>query len=222
MSSANSLTSASSSSPPPSTFSPAHVVHISTERLLLRDIQHSDADRMFEMDSDERVLASLFGIPAPKSLEVTKSYIDMIHDQYSRNGFGRWAVVEKSNPDLFIGWAGLKIEKNVNGHESFIDLGYRFIPEYWNKGYASEASIALVAYGFKVLKVDKICAYIEEGNHSSRKVAERAGLHLESIFPSEHGTNKMEWWLELSAEEYYHNQKVIANSSHVELTHVEK
>lgn len=54
----------------------------------------------------------------------------MVRQQYVDNGIGRWAVVEKES-GLFIGWAGLKIETNVNDHASFYDLGYRFLPEFW-------------------------------------------------------------------------------------------
>lgn len=90
----------------------------------------SDCQRLFLMDADVRVLATLFGCSAPNTVEDSSRAIEMIIQQYADNGIGRWAVIEKES-GLFIGWAGLKIEKNVNGHNSFYDLGYRFIPEYW-------------------------------------------------------------------------------------------
>jgi hypothetical protein len=62
---------------------------------------------------------------------------------------------------VFIGWAGLKKENNVNDDKSFIDLGYRLLSKYWGQGYATEACQGLVAYGFKVLKLEKIYAYCE-------------------------------------------------------------
>ena len=62
------------------------------------------------------------------------------------------------------------------------------------KGYATEASRALVAYGFKMLGVDKICAYIESNNTASSRVAEKAGLKVVSTFP---GYRMEELWLEM-------------------------
>lgn len=103
---------------------------ITTQRLVLRDLEPSDCDRMYLMDSDPRVFATLFGCTPPTTVEDTSKAIDMVRKQYVDNGIGRWAVVEKES-GLFIGWAGLKIETNVNGHESFYDLGYRLIPEFW-------------------------------------------------------------------------------------------
>jgi RimJ/RimL family protein N-acetyltransferase len=85
---------------------------------------------MFLMDADPRVLATLFGCTPPSTVEDSSRGIAMVRKQYVENGIGRWAVIEKDS-GLFIGWAGLKIESNVNGHESFYDLGYRFIPEFW-------------------------------------------------------------------------------------------
>ena len=104
--------------------------HISTLRLILQDLEPTDCDRLFKMDSDPRVFATLFGVTPPTTVEESSQAIEMVRKQYVDNGIGRWAVIEKES-GLFIGWAGLKIERNVNGHDSFYDLGYRFIPEYW-------------------------------------------------------------------------------------------
>ena len=154
------------------------------------------------MDSDPRVYATLFGVVPPTTKEETTKQINMIHAQYEKNGIGRWAVVEKAS-GLYIGWAGIKIEHDVNVHDTFFDLGYRFIPEFWGMGYATETSKALVAYGFKVLnkvqQVDKICAYVESENIGSRKVAEKAGLKLVSTFV---GDRMDEWWLEIRPDEF--------------------
>lgn len=63
-----------------------------------------------------------------------------------------------------------------------------------NKGYATEACRALVAYGFKVLNLEKICAYVESDNTASRHVAEKAGLRVVDTFP---GERVEELWLEV-------------------------
>lgn len=68
------------------------------------------------------------------------------------------------------------------------------------KGYATEASRALVAYGFKVLNVDKICAYIEADNTGSSRVAEKAGLRTVSTF---HGYRMKELWMEIQQSEFH-------------------
>jgi ribosomal-protein-alanine N-acetyltransferase len=151
-----------------------------TERLFFRELIASDDEAMFEMDSDPQVHLYLGNNPV-KDIGQVRAAIAGIQGQYLTNGIGRWAVILKETGE-FIGWAGLKLEKNVNGHEQFYDLGYRFIQRHWGKGYASEAAVAFVDYGFNVMKLEKINAYTDFPNAASRKVLEKAGLtHIETF-----------------------------------------
>jgi ribosomal-protein-alanine N-acetyltransferase len=67
-------------------------IHITTDKLILRDMEISDADRMFYMDTNPRVLEFLFGVDPPVDIDQTKDIIKMIRQQYKDNGCGRWAV----------------------------------------------------------------------------------------------------------------------------------
>ena len=182
-------------------YQPTHLsmsaVHITTDRLILRDLIDDDCDAMHDMDSHP-LLIEATGEHIPSDKSETLKHIRNIRKQYEANGFGRYAVILKDTEE-FLGWAGLKLEKNVNGHETFIDLGYRLLPRFWGKGYATEAGRALVSYGFEVLKVDRICAYVESNNHASRRVAEQCGLRVTGGFE---GERMREWWLELDKSEY--------------------
>lgn len=133
------------------------------------------------MDSDPIVHKYIMNKPLIHIGE-SRAYIENVMEQYRRNGIGRYAVVLKETSE-FIGWAGLKIETNVNGREKFFDLGYRFIPRFWNKGYATEASSAILYYGFKILlNVDVICAYASTGAAASCRVLEKLGFQKKNIF----------------------------------------
>ncbi|WP_449401190.1 GNAT family N-acetyltransferase [Chryseobacterium wanjuense] len=51
-------------------------------------------------------------------------------------------LIEKES-GLLIGWSGLKLlTQEINGYKNVYDLGYRFLPESWGKGYALEAAKA--------------------------------------------------------------------------------
>lgn len=149
---------------------------IETKRLILREIQPSDADALFELDSDPEVHRYLGNAPV-KSREKILEIINFIRGQYDAFGIGRWAVVLKENKK-FIGWAGLKyVDEPLDAFPYYYDLGYRLIRKYWGKGYATEASIALIDYAFHKLKIPCVYALIETGNLRSRRVLEKAGFH---------------------------------------------
>lgn len=164
---------------------------IETERLLLRELLPTDDVGMFALDSDPEVHKYLGNKPIADISE-SREMIAKIRQQYLDNGIGRWAVILKETNE-FLGWSGLKLEKNVNGHEQFYDLGYRFIPKYWGKGYGYESAKAFVDFGFNDMKLDKICACFEYGNSGSQRIMEKCGLLYINDFIYDDGS-KCAWY----------------------------
>ncbi len=162
-----------------------------TERLFCREMLPSDAEGMFELDSSREVNRYLGNNPI-KTIEESHDWIRDIRQQYLDNGIGRWAVILKETGE-FMGWSGLKVEFDVNGHERFYDLGFRFIKRYWGNGYATESAKAFVDYGFNELKIPIINAYADFDNVGSQKVLENAGLKFVNEFLFD-GT--VEYWYE--------------------------
>lgn len=170
---------------------------IETERLILRKLEDTDDERMFLMDSDPEVMKYLE--PPVKSREESKKVIRMIQKQYEENGVGRLAVIEKES-GLLIGWCGLKLlKKPINGHVETLDLGYRFIPDFWGKGYAWEAANATLDYGFNVLKANTIYAYADSANTGSNYILTKLGFENTGQF--EDSGVKCSWY-ELKREKY--------------------
>ncbi|MBA9072480.1 RimJ/RimL family protein N-acetyltransferase [Flavobacterium gossypii] len=165
---------------------------LETERLLLRELLPTDDVGMFELDSNPQVHIYLGNKPVT-SIEQVREAIANIRQQYLENGIGRWAVILKETNE-FIGWSGLKLEKNVNGYRTFYDLGYRFIQKHWGKGYAYETAKAFVDFGFNDMKLEKINAYADFDNLASRRVLEKVGMHFVNAFDDE-GTQ--EAWYEI-------------------------
>lgn len=103
-----------------------------TERLILRELMPTDAEGMFEMDRDPEVHLYLGNRPV-KSIEQSIAEIEFISAQYTENGIGRWAVIEKATGN-FVGWSGLKlIRETTNNHVNYYDLGYRFSKRFGEK-----------------------------------------------------------------------------------------
>ena len=175
--------------------------HLETERLLLREFRITDVDDMFELDSNPKVHQYL-GKKTIKTKEEAKKMIEFILKQYKENGIGRFAVIEKSSGS-FIGWSGLKLNKgtkeSLNGFQDFIDIGYRFIPKYWRKGYGLETAIACLEYGFKTMNLDIIYGAAEIENIGSNKILQKIGLQFVNEFKE---GNELVNWYELKKENY--------------------
>jgi ribosomal-protein-alanine N-acetyltransferase len=166
---------------------------IKTERLILRELLLSDADGMFELDSNPNVHLFLGNKPV-KNMDESVSQIKNIQQQYQKFGTGRCAVILKETGE-FIGWSGIKfITNEINNHKDFYEIGYRFIEKHWGKGYATEAGKAFIDYAFNIMKVDAIYAYADAGNENSRKILEKLGLLYVNSFEYE---EELEVWYQL-------------------------
>ena len=150
---------------------------LETDRLLLREMKLSDAERLYEMECNPNVHKYLWNKPITSIEEVYK-YIEMVRDQYVKNEIGRFVVIEKESNEL-MGWAGLKYNTEmVNNKVNFYDIGYRLNEKFWGKGYASEASFAWLDYGFNVMKINVIQAAAHADNIGSNKILKKIGLKM--------------------------------------------
>jgi ribosomal-protein-alanine N-acetyltransferase len=172
-----------------------------TEHLILRELVPSDIDGMFELDSNYEVHKYLGNKPI-KSKTESEKYIQSVREQYRDLGIGRWAVIEKSSGD-FMGWSGLKFntgeKEALNGKQDFYDIGYRFIPRYWGKGYATESALMALDYGFKIKEYKIITGIALIDNIGSNKVLEKIGLNHIEDFKYE---DTEACWYELNIEDY--------------------
>lgn len=75
--------------------------YIETDRLIMRDLLPTDDAGMFELDSDMEVHRYI-GQKTVKTINESRAVIGIIRRQYSTNGIGRWAIIEKTSGN-FIG-----------------------------------------------------------------------------------------------------------------------
>ena len=175
--------------------------YLETERLILRELFETDVDGMFELDSNEKVHKYLGKKPI-KTKEQALTNIQFIRNQYEELGIGRFACIEKSSGE-FIGWSGLKFntgkKEALNGYEDFIDIGYRFIPKYWRKGYGYESALTCLEFGFNKMNYNVIYGAAISDNIGSNKILEKIGLKFVNEFTFEGEKAK---WYELKKSDY--------------------
>lgn len=143
-----------------------------TERLLLRCWSPEDRASFAAINRDLRVMEFL---GEPLSRERSDKLVDWIEDGFEANGFGFWAV-EVPGVAPFVGIAGLGIPRFEASFMPAVEVGWRFDPAYWGRGYATEAAGAVIAHAFDVVGLDELVAFTACDNVRSRRVMERIGM----------------------------------------------
>ncbi len=147
------------------------MVVLETDRLILREFEERDAEHLYLLNLDPDVI-KFTGDKAFKDIEEASVFLKN-YKQYQEYGFGRWAAIKKESNE-FIGWCGLKYSKEINEH----DLGFRLFKKNWNKGYATEAAIACIKFGFNTFKIKQILGRAMKENQSSIKVLIKSGMQF--------------------------------------------
>ena len=166
---------------------------LETSRLLLRPLELSDADDMFVMDNNPSVHKYLWQNPT-QTIEETIKTIEYVRSQYERNKIGRFATIIKET-GKFIGWTGIKFVHDhiENGNTNFYDYGYRLNEKFWNNGYATEASIAWLDYGFNQMNIQIMNAYTHSGNGASNHILQKVGMYFMEDYLDKDGV-LWKWW----------------------------
>ena len=147
-----------------------------TERLTLSELTVADTRLILAIYNDPDFLANV----GDRGLRTDQDAVAFIEDspgtRYSENGFGmcRVALAGDNTP---IGLCGILKRNELDDP----DLGFAFLPEYRGRGYAFEASAAVVADARQSLDVEKLLAITNSGNERSIRLLERLGFRFDGM-----------------------------------------
>lgn len=155
-------------------------VFAETPRLVLRRFTGDDVDNLVDLDSDPEVMLRINGgRPTPRD-EVTGDILPAFLDYHRRfAGYGFWAVIEKGTGE-FLGWVHFRPTSRDAPDDP--ELGYRLKKSAWGKGYAAEASQAVIDRGFRDFGVSRVHAETMVVHAASRRVMEKCGMRLVRTF----------------------------------------
>ncbi|ANN97289.1 TPA: GNAT family N-acetyltransferase [Legionella pneumophila] len=146
---------------------------LETDRLIIKLTSLSDFENILALRSDPEVQKYTTQPPATK--QDVQRFLDWVIPYQKKHGHGMASVFEKKTGD-FVGQAGIF----HIGHwdlQPEIEIGYRFHVKHWGKGFATEVTRALVAWGFDHLNIDTIVSFVETENSASKRVLEKCGFH---------------------------------------------
>ena len=143
-----------------------------TSRLRVRLYETTDLDVFFSLNGSPAVMRYIRD-PYFSREEAKKGLEDILNNYALQPGLGKWAVVDREDPAVFMGtFAIFPIQDDVR-----IQLGYSLLNEYWGHGYATELVMEGLLYARDILNLQTIYAIIDPENHASRHVLEKAGFH---------------------------------------------
>jgi RimJ/RimL family protein N-acetyltransferase len=110
----------------------------------------------------------------PLTREQSDASIALFQAEFDQRGYGWWAVEVLSTGE-FVGFAGLD---QVDDGMPFtgVEIGWRLARGAWGHGYATEAALASLDFGFAVLGLAEILAMTTAGNLRSQAVMRRIGM----------------------------------------------
>lgn len=150
-----------------------------TERLIIRPWEQRDTADALEMYSHPDVLRFLPNRASESvSLESQWASLERANQRYAElnDGTGFWAVIERESGRA----TGASLLKALPGHP-WIEIGWHQNPNFWGKGYATEAARGALQYGWENLNLDRIVAVVLPDNHKSIAVTQRLGMEPEGM-----------------------------------------
>jgi RimJ/RimL family protein N-acetyltransferase len=151
------------------------LARLQTSRLCLRARAREDIDAILSMDLDPEVFQysemrrdeSIFGVAA-----LRKGIRHQIRSQSPKHF---WAIERLGQPGLLglVGFSPGQLGENV--------LSYRLARSAWDQGIATEAVRQILGYGFGVLKLPLIVAFVHRDNERSHRVLDKIGLKPHGI-----------------------------------------
>ena len=172
-----------------------HLDTIFTQRLTLRAFRQSDAQDVFEACSNP-ILGHNAGWPPHQTIEDSLNYIYVV----APLGFV-WAIEKDGR---VIGSIGLLPDPRSPEDPSTMMLGYWLAEDQWNQGYTTEASKAVIDWGFAKGNLARITTCHFLFNDASRRVIEKCGFEKREVapFPSDDPAepDQDSQWYELAQE----------------------
>ena len=148
-----------------------------TERLLLRSFNLTDAQEVQRLAGNRDIASTTLNIPHPYEDGMAEDWIGSHRQQFEKGEGVVFAITPLGSGQL-IGAIGLVILKDRDRAE----LGYWIGKPFWDNGYATEAAMVVLTYGFGELNLNRIHASHLVRNPSSGRVMEKIGMRYEGCF----------------------------------------
>lgn len=155
---------------------------LETERLVLREWREGDVAPFHALCSDGRVMEYL---GPPLDREEAEAAIARQNALLATVGYCFWAL-ERRSDGAFLGFCGIKPGPEGTPLDGLPEIGWRLAHGAWGQGYAREAALAALAWGFANLFDQAIWAMTVPDNLRSRGLMQRLGMRRHERLDFDH------------------------------------
>ena len=181
-------------------------MEIKTKRLKLRPTKDIDLDDLADLYGDPEVMQHIL---PPLSRNVVAEMIKWFQKEWNRLGYGYFALFEKQSGE-FIGQCGLqKFEGKPDAEE--VEIAFVIAKTFWGQGYATEATEAVLDFGFTRGGLCRIVAVTMEGNWLSKRVLEKFGFQYQE---NKKVFERMVLYYSLGLEQFMRSKRINEPPSH--------
>jgi [ribosomal protein S5]-alanine N-acetyltransferase len=142
-----------------------------TERLILMPLSAKHDEEAYKVYSDKRIWTHR---PHARHEDVRETHqlIGRTQASWAAKDLGPWGIYLRDQPTEFIGVGGLEL---VDGR--VWDLKFRFRPEKWGNGYATEVSETALRAVHRMDPDTPVTARVTTNHPASARILEKIGLH---------------------------------------------
>ncbi len=149
---------------------------LQTARLLLRPFADTDAEAIYALQSNARVLR-YWDSPPWTDRARAQAFIAACR-QMQEDGSGARLAIETVQDRSFVGWCAMFRWNPV--HRS-LGIGYCLDEAAWGQGYATEAVRAMLQWAYGALDLNRVEAELDTRNAASARVLEKLGFRREGL-----------------------------------------
>ena len=153
------------------------IPRLSTERLVLRPFVSADGPIVEALAGEHEVADTTLTIPHPYPTGGGAAWIATHADVWNRDGVLALAICQRAGAQELLGAISLHVEPQHRHGE----IGYWIGAKYWGRGFATEATRALVGYAFTELGLHRLQARHFTRNPASGRVLQKVGMKLEGL-----------------------------------------
>ncbi len=148
---------------------------IVTDRLILRRFLYEDNENMLRNWIADEKIQSMYSEPVYTTKEAVQELLNKYVISYQNSDYYRWAIILKDNNEC-IGQIAYYL---VDSKNNFAEIEYCIGSDFQNRGLATEATRAVIAYGFESINLHKVQICHKSINLPSKRVIEKSGFTYE-------------------------------------------